>query len=56
MYERTVGPDHPDTATALNNLALVYDELGKYSQTASLYQRAFSIEERTLDTKHPIWP
>src|SRR5262249_39362712 len=33
------GVVHPDTATSLNNLAELYDDLGKYEEAESLYQR-----------------
>jgi len=48
-----VGPDHPDTATSLNNLANLYWNQGKDEQAEPLYQRALSIDERTLGLQHP---
>ena len=35
----TVGPDHPSTATSLNNLAEIYNIQGKYTQAEPLYKR-----------------
>jgi CHAT domain-containing protein/tetratricopeptide (TPR) repeat protein len=51
--EQVHGPDHPDTATSLNNLALLYDNQGLYSQAEALYQRALAIREKALGPDHP---
>ncbi len=48
-----LGPDHPDTATTLNNLALLYSDQGKYAQAEPLYQRALAIYEQAFDPDHP---
>ncbi len=48
-----VRPEHPDTATSLNNLALLYDSQGKYEQAEPLYQRALHIREQVLGPEHP---
>jgi len=53
IREQQVGPDHPDTATSLNNLANLYWNQGKDEQAEPLYQRALSIDERTLGLQHP---
>ncbi|MBO9313908.1 MAG: tetratricopeptide repeat protein, partial [Chloroflexus sp.] len=47
------GPDHPDTATSLNNLALLLSEQGEYAAARPLYERALAICERTLGPDHP---
>jgi hypothetical protein len=38
-------PDHPDVATALNNLAVLYREQGRYSDADVLHKRALAIDE-----------
>jgi tetratricopeptide (TPR) repeat protein len=38
-----LGPEHPDVAQSLNNLALLYGAQGKYSQAEPLYKRALAI-------------
>ena len=40
IREKALGPEHPDTATSLNNLALLYEDLGAYEQALPLFQRA----------------
>ena len=53
IREQQLGPEHPDTATSLNNLALLYDTQGKYEQAEPLYQRALAIREAALGYEHP---
>ena len=47
------GPDHPDTATSLNNLAELYSTQGKYDLAEPLYKRALAIREKALGPDHP---
>jgi tetratricopeptide (TPR) repeat protein len=51
--EMTLGPDHPDIADHLGNLALVFHRQGKYEEAEILYQRALPIREKALGTDHP---
>ncbi len=47
------GVNHPNYAVALHNLALVYQEQGKYADAEGLYKRALAIREKTLGVSHP---
>ena len=47
------GPDHPNTATSLNNLALLYDTQGKYGLAEPLYKRAIAILDSAFGERHP---
>ena len=47
------GPDHPETATSLNNLAALYKAQGKYDLAEPLYKRALAINEKVLGPDHP---
>jgi tetratricopeptide (TPR) repeat protein len=51
--EQTLGPEHPNLATWLNNLALLYKTQGKYEEAEPLYQRAIAIDEQALGPEHP---
>ena len=53
IWERVLGPEHPDVATGLNNLALLYDDQGKYAEAEPLYKRALAIWEKALGPEHP---
>ena len=45
--------DHPDTATSLNNLARLYQAMGRYGEAEPLFQRSLSIIETQLGADHP---
>jgi len=45
--------DHPDTATGLNNLALLYKSQGRYGEAEPLYRRALAIREKASGPDHP---
>jgi tetratricopeptide (TPR) repeat protein len=53
MNERALGPDHPETAHSLNNLAGVYYNQGRYGDAEPLYQRTLAICEKALGPDHP---
>lgn len=53
IQEKSMGSDHPDIATALSNLAALYDNQGKYFEAEPLYQRALVIREKSLGSGHP---
>ena len=47
------GPEHSETAIALNNLAHTYQSLARYSEAEPLIRRAIEIGEKTLGKDHP---
>ena len=47
------GEGHPDTLTAMNNLAAVYLDQGQYAQAEALHAQAFQIRRRVLGEEHP---
>ena len=51
--ERVLGPDHPDTLTSRNNLALAYQTAGNLTQAIPLHERTLADRERILGTDHP---
>ena len=51
--EKALGPDHPQTAQAINNLALLYQSTAEYAKAEPLYQRALKIREKALGPNHP---
>ncbi len=54
VAEKNVGPHHPDVATSLNNLGLLYDTQGQYAQAEPLYKRSLAIREKALGPDHPL--
>ncbi len=53
ISESASGPDHPDTALRLGNLALSYWRLGRHADALPLEQRALQITETALGPDHP---
>ncbi|HEY6341789.1 MAG TPA: tetratricopeptide repeat protein [Bryobacteraceae bacterium] len=53
LVVRDWGPDHPNAATSLNNLAELYRAQGGYAQAEPLYRRALAIWEKALGPDHP---
>lgn len=51
--ERDRGPDHPDTAESLNNLAELYRVQGQYVRAEELFKRSLAINQKALGPVHP---
>ena len=51
--EKAQGPEHPNVAVSLNNLAGLYYKRGHHAQTEPLFQRALTILEKSLGPEHP---
>jgi tetratricopeptide (TPR) repeat protein len=52
IKEKLLGPQHPDVAMTLNNLAVLYKTQQRYDEAENFYRRALSIFERALDPTH----
>ena len=53
ILRKTLGPDHPDVAAVLNNLAELYHDQGRYADAEPLYKRSLAIREKALGPDHP---
>lgn len=53
IYERVLGPEHPDTATSLNNLAHLLQAQGDFVAARPLFERALTICKKVLGPEHP---
>jgi tetratricopeptide (TPR) repeat protein len=53
IAEKSLGPNHPDTAGSLNNLASLLESQGNFAGAEPLYRRALAICEKTLGPNHP---
>jgi tetratricopeptide (TPR) repeat protein len=51
--ERDLGPDHPDTLMARNNLANAYRDAGRLDEAISLHEQNLAAYERVLGPDHP---
>jgi tetratricopeptide (TPR) repeat protein len=52
LREQLFGPDHPDVAESLYDLANLLRDRRRYREAESLYQRALAIQERVLGPDH----
>jgi tetratricopeptide (TPR) repeat protein len=52
IRENVLGPEHPDTAMSLNNLALLLRDQGDLAGARPLFERALAILEKTLGPEH----
>ncbi|MGH8628517.1 MAG: tetratricopeptide repeat protein [Gammaproteobacteria bacterium] len=53
LREKILGAEHPQVATSLNNLAMLYRNVQNYHEAGRYFQRALAILEKTCGTKHP---
>ena len=51
--KKILGPDHPDIAVSLNNLAGLY-RTGNPEKAAKLYVRAVEINKKAFGNHHPV--
>ena len=51
--QTVLGPDHPDTAVGLGNLAATHRDLGRAADALPLAQQALEITEAALGPDHP---
>jgi tetratricopeptide (TPR) repeat protein len=54
IREKVLGPEHPDRATSLNNLAKLYYRQEKIEVAEDFSRRATTIVEKSLGPCHPI--
>ena len=53
ISEKALGPEHPYTATSLNNLAVLLRDQGDLAGARPLFERALAIHEKALGPEHP---
>ena len=54
IREKALGPDHPDVAASLNNLAELYRNQGNYAEAETLFQQSLAIVEKAFGPDHPL--
>jgi tetratricopeptide (TPR) repeat protein len=50
-----LGRDHPDYVRSLNNLAILYMDIGDYPKSEPLFRQALATCERALGQNHPAY-
>jgi tetratricopeptide (TPR) repeat protein len=53
IRQHVLGPEHPNVAQSLNNLAALYPAQGKYEQAEPLLKRALAIYKKTFGPHYP---
>ena len=53
IREKTLGPAHPTTARALNNLGHVHASMGQHDLALQTLGRSLAIREKSLGPDHP---
>jgi CHAT domain-containing protein/Tfp pilus assembly protein PilF len=53
IMEKALGPEHPNVAQSLNNIAANYGAQGRYGEAEPLYKRSLAIKEKALGPNHP---
>ena len=48
-----LGERHPDYASSLNNLAVLYYAMGRHAEAEPLYKQAMEIRRTALGERHP---
>ena len=48
IIKSTLGEEHPDYASALNNLGILYREMGDYKLAEPLYKQALEVRKENL--------
>jgi len=52
VRERALGPDHPDVAESLTNIAILYNQRLEFAKAQPLYERALRIYEKARGPDH----
>ncbi len=53
IHEKTLGKEHPVTATSLSNLGNVLYLQGKFKEAEAVHRRVLAIREKVLGPEHP---
>ncbi len=53
ISEKSLGTEHPNVATGLNNLATLLQNTNRLAEAEPLMRRALAINEKSLGTEHP---
>jgi tetratricopeptide (TPR) repeat protein len=53
IRQQSLGTDHPDVASSLNNLAMLYQDQNSFAEAEPLLQQALAIRQQAFDADHP---
>jgi len=52
IFKQALGPDHPNVATTLNNIASCLNDLGRPAEAKKSFEQALAIRRRALGSGH----
>jgi CHAT domain-containing protein/Tfp pilus assembly protein PilF len=55
IWRKTLGENHPNYATSLNNLAGLYSSMGDYVKAEAFFEMAIGIRRKILGENHPLY-
>ncbi|KAF5855882.1 hypothetical protein ETB97_008292, partial [Aspergillus alliaceus] len=53
LRKQVLGPEHPDTLTSMNNLALTYSDQGLWKEAEELEMQTLELRKQVLGPEHP---
>ena len=53
LFSRQLGPDHPDTLSSMNQLAISYGDMGRYDDALKLREETLGLRKARLGPNHP---
>jgi Flp pilus assembly protein TadD len=53
VSQKVLGPEHPDKATSLSNLAVLLQARGKLAEAEPMYREALAVSQKVLGPEHP---
>jgi len=53
IRQKLLGPEHPDVAACLHDLAALFNALGRFEEAETLYLHTLAVREKTLGPENP---
>src|ERR1700693_3245517 len=54
IYQKVLGKEHPNTATAMARLAFFYEAIWDFSKAELLLKESLKIDQKVLGPKNPV--
>ena len=54
LRRQELGPEHPETVGAMNDLAIVLDRMGKFAEEQKILEVVVAVKRRTLGPEDPL--
>ncbi len=54
LRRQELGPRHPETVGAMNDLAIVLDRMGKFAEEQKILEEVVAVKRRTLGPEDPV--